>query len=184
MGEFRSKEGFIIVRALSVGISAVLGFGIAATGACSSDASDGASHEVAGASAAGASAAGASAAGTAGAGAASGGNSAAGAPSAGTSAGGSSGGASASAGTGGGATLCPFITGQCNACIPDQCATEGAACLADTSGCYTALAALTGCVCTPNKTISACLATLSATGTLAKTVADCAKSKCATECGL
>ena len=80
--------------------------------------------------------------------------------------------------------MCAFITGECNACIPAQCAAEGAACLADANGCYAALEDLTGCVCSVGKTPSACLATLSATGTLAKAVADCSKSKCGTQCGL
>lgn len=100
------------------------------------------------------------------------------------SAGGSNGGNLATAGTGGGAPLCAFITGECNACIPAQCAAEGAACLADTNGCYAALTVLAGCVCTVGETPSACLATLSATGTVAKAVADCSESKCADECGL
>ncbi|MEO8918484.1 MAG: hypothetical protein ABI488_13740 [Polyangiaceae bacterium] len=169
--------------------------GVASIGACSSPASDATSHEVGGASgegtsaagtsAAGTSAAGTSAAGTSAAGSAGGGTSAAGSNGGGTAAAGSAGGGTAGAGTAGGPTLCSFITGECNSCIPDKCAAEGAACLADTNGCYVALGDLSVCVCgASNNTTSACLMTLGATGTLAKALADCSKAKCATECGL
>ena len=153
------------MRALSACLTVVLGLGVAAMAACSSTSSD----DTSGGGTAGAATAGTSAGGT----------------SAGTSSGGTSTGGT-DVGAGGDSSGCAFLDGPCGSCFATNCADDENTCTKE-AACDAALTGTDGliaCACGGDMTIAQCATTFGAVDDLSKAVTACAKTNCATECGL
>jgi hypothetical protein len=102
----------------------------------------------------------------------------AGAGGSGTTAGGTGGAAGA-------ADECPNLPQACADCVATNCADAVSACEDDPAAmCPTAEGTFDICACQGDMTLTQCTATFSASGDLAKAVADCSMSMCATPCNL
>jgi len=80
-------------------------------------------------------------------------------------------------------TGCANLPQACQDCVVANCATPEGACISDDT-CDTDSQNFEACACKGDMTLAQCTATFSATGDLAKAVADCSTSMCATPCNL